>query len=259
MGDRLAGKVALVTGGGGGIGEATARLFWEEGARVAVVDSDWGAAKTAAESIDPSGERALAIGADLSQEPEAARAVRETVARFGRLDTLANVAGVRVYGPITEATPESWDAILDVNLRAVAYCSKFAVPEMVRQGGGTIVNVSSANAIQGRAGMAQYDATKAAVLALTRSMAYDHAAQGIRVNALCPGGTLTMFHVRRRAAARGISLDQAEAEMRAAGSRSLLGRQAEPREIAYGLLFLACDESSYVTGTTLMVDGGLSA
>ena len=107
--------------------------------------------------------------------------------------------------------------------------------------------------------MAQYDATKAAVLALTRSMAYDHAGQGIRVNAICPGGTLTMFHVRRRAAARGISLEQAEAEMRAAGSRVLLKRQAEPREIAYGILYLACDESSYVTGTTLMVDGGLSA
>jgi NAD(P)-dependent dehydrogenase (short-subunit alcohol dehydrogenase family) len=259
VGERLAGKVALITGGGGGIGEATARLFWEEGACVAVVDNNEAAVRRAAAGIDPAGDRVIAIGADLSKEPEAGRAVRETVARFGRLDTLANVAGVRVYGPITGATPESWDAILDVNLKAVAYCSKFAVPEMVRQGGGTIVNVSSANAVQGRAGMAQYDATKAAVLALTRSMAYDHAAQGIRVNALCPGGTLTRFHVRRRAAARGIPLEQAEAELRAAGSRSLLGRQAEPREIAHGLLFLAGPESSYVTGATLMVDGGLSA
>ena len=259
MGERLQGKVALVTGGGGGIGAATARLFWEEGARVAVVDSDAEAARGAAQGIDPAGERTLAIGADLSQEEEAARAVRETVARFGRLDTLANVAGVRVYGPITEASVESWDFILGVNLRAVAYTSKFAVPEMARNGGGTIVNISSANAIQGRGGMAQYDATKAAVLALTRSMAYDHAAQGIRVNAICPGPTLTMFHVRRRAAAKGIPLEQAEAELRAAGSGVLLKRQAEPREIAYGILFLACDESSYVTGTTLMVDGGLSA
>ena len=259
MGERLAGKVGLVTGGGGGIGEATARLFWEEGARVALVDNDAEAVRRAAAGIDPRGERALAIAADLSQEPEAERAVRETVARFGRLDTLANVAGVRVYGPITEATPESWAFILGVNLLAAANCAKFAVPEMSRNGGGTIVNVSSANAIQGRAGMTQYDATKAALLALTRSMAYDHAEQGIRVNAICPGPTLTMFHVRRRAAARGISLEAAEAELRAAGSRVLLRRQAEPREIAYGILFLAGDESSYVTGATLMVDGGLSA
>ncbi|MBI3973920.1 MAG: SDR family oxidoreductase [Chloroflexi bacterium] len=259
MSDRLAGKVALVTGGGGGIGEATARLFWDEGAHVAVVDSDASAAQRAAAGIDKSGERVLAIGADLTQEVGAARAVRETVERFGRLDVLANVAGVRVWGPITEATKKSWDFILGVNLLAVAHCSKFAVPEMARHGGGSIVNVSSANAIQGRSGMAQYDATKAAVLALTRSMAYDHADQGIRVNALCPGPTLTMFHVRRRAAAKGVSLEQAEAEMRAAGARVLLKRQAEPREIAYGILYLACDESSYVTGTTLMVDGGLSA
>ncbi|MDQ3702300.1 MAG: SDR family oxidoreductase [Chloroflexota bacterium] len=259
MGERLAGKVALVTGGGGGIGEATARLFWEEGARVAVVDNDAGAAQAAAESIDRSGERVLAIGADLAREPEAERAVRETVAHFGRLDVLANVAAVRVWGPITEATPESWDVILDVNLKAVAYCSKFAVLEMAKQGGGTVVNVSSANAISGRRGMAQYDATKAGVLALTRSMACDHATEGVRVNAICPGPTLTMFHVRRRAAAQGTSLEEAEREIQASGTSStLLKRQAEPREIAYGILFLAGDESSYVTGATLMVDGGLS-
>ncbi len=259
MGERLADKVALVTGGGGGIGEATARLFWEEGARVAVVDNDGAAAREAAGKIDGAGERVLAISADLSREPEAERAVRETVARFGRLDVLANVAAVRVWGPITEATPESWDFILDVNLKAVAYCSKFAVLEMVKQGGGSVVNVSSANAVSGRRGMAQYDATKAGVLALTRSMACDHAAQGVRVNAICPGPTLTMFHVRRRAADKGISLAEAEAEMREAGASStLLKRQAEPREIAYGILFLAGHESSYVTGATLMVDGGLS-
>ena len=259
MAERMAGTVALVTGGGGGIGAATAQLFWEEGASVVLVDRDGGAARSAAHAIDPTGGRVLAIGADLARESGAERAVRETRARFGRLDSVANVAGVRVYGLITEATPESWDAILDVNLKAVAYVSKFAAREMVQAGGGTIVNVSSANAVQGRSGMAQYDATKAAVLALTRSMAYDHADDGIRVNAVCPGPTLTMFHVRRRAAARNISLQTAEEELRAATPRIPLKRQAEPREIAYAILFLACAESSYVTGATLMVDGGLSA
>lgn len=259
MGERLAGKFALVTGGGGGIGEATVRLFWEEGAGVAVVDKDGDAAERVARAIDPGGERLLPIAADLTRESEAERAVQETIRRFGRLDALANVAGVRVWGPITEATPESWDFILGVNLLAAAYCSKFAAREMTRTGGGSIVNVSSANAIVGRKGMGQYDASKAAMLGLTRSMACDHAEQQIRVNAVCPGPTLTQFHVRRRAAAKGISLEDAEAEMRAAGaSGPLLKRLAEPREIAHAILFLACDESSYVTGATFMIDGGLS-
>ena len=259
MGERLAGKVVLVTGGGGGIGEAAARLCWEEGARVALVDVDAEAARQAAQAIDARAERALALGASLDREEEAERAVRETVERFGRLDVLANVAGVRVWGPITEATSESWEFILGVNLLAVAYCSKFAVPEMARNGGGSIVNVSSANAVVGRKGMAQYDASKNAVLALTRAMACDHAEQHIRVNAVCPGPTLTLYHVRRRAAARGITLEQAQAEMEVEGApNTLLKRQATPREIAYAILFLACDESSYVTGATFMIDGGLS-
>ncbi len=258
MGNRLSGKTALVTGGGGGIGAATARLFWEEGAQVAIVDTDSEAARQAAEGIDPGGERVLAVAADLGDEAGAEHAVRETVARFGRLDVLANVAGVRVYGPVTEASLESWDFILRANLLAVSYCAKFTVPAMEKNGGGSIVNVSSVYGDRGRAGMAQYDATKGAVIALTRALACDHAAQNIRVNCVCPGATLTGFHIRRRAELKGITLEEAEAEIRAEDNkRILLRRQGEPREIAYSILFLACDESSYVTGTTLMVDGGL--
>lgn len=258
MADRMAGKVAIVTGGGGGIGQATAQLLWEEGASVTLADVDAEAAERAAAEISPGDERLLAIGARLDEEPEAQDVVARTVERFGRLDVLANVAGVRVYGPVTEADTDSWDYIIRGNLLQVGYCSKFAVPEMARNGGGSIVNVSSANALSGRSGMAQYDATKAAVLALTRSMAHDHAGDGVRVNAVCPGPTLTMFHVRRRAAATGESLEQARAELEK-GTPTLLKRQADPREIAYSILFLAGDEASYVTGATLMVDGGLSA
>ena len=258
MTGRVAGKVALVTGGGGGIGQAAAKLFFDEGASVAVVDVDAAEAERAAREIDPSGERVLAIGVRLDEETEAQAAVDETVRRFGRLDVLANVAGVRVWGPVTEADVASWDHILRGNLLQVGYTSKFAVPAMVRSGGGSIVNVSSANALRGRSGMAQYDATKAAVLALTRSMAHDHAAEGIRVNAVCPGPTLTMFHVRRRAAATGESIDEARAHL-AQGTPTLLGRQADPSEIGYAILFLGSDEASYVTGATFMVDGGLSA
>lgn len=259
MNTRLVGKVALITGGGGGIGEATARLFWEEGAAVMLVDLERAAPGDAARAIDPSGERAAAVVADLTQEAEAARAVQATVARFGKLDVLANIAAVRVSGPVTEATPESWDFILGVNLLAVAYCCKYAIPEMARIGGGSIVNVSSANATVGRSNMAQYDATKNAVLALTRSMACDHADQHIRVNAISPGPTLTSYHIRNRAASKNISFAEAEAELRVAGApHTLLKRQAEPREIASALLFLASDESSYVTGANFAIDGGIS-
>lgn len=255
---RVAGKVGLVTGGAGGIGRATARLLREEGAEVAIVDLERTAVDEAAAELDPSGEHVLAIAAELGDESQAERVVHATVERFGRLDILANVAGVRVWGPITEADTDSWEHIVSGNLLQVGYTSKFAVPAMAKTGGGSIINVSSANAIHGRSGMAQYDATKAAVLALTRSMAHDHADEGIRVNAVCPGPTLTMFHVRRRAAATGESLEQARAAL-AEQTPTLLRRQADPREIGYSILFLASDEASYVTGATLMVDGGLSA
>lgn len=258
MTGRVAGKVALVTGGGGGIGAATARLFFEEGAAVAVVDVDADQAERAASEIDPSGERVLPLGARLDDESAAAGAVARTVERFGRLDVLANVAGVRVWGPVTEADADSWDFVLRGNLLQVAHCSKYAVPEMINTGGGSIVNVSSANAIEGRGGMAQYDATKAGVLALTRSMAHDHADAGIRVNAVCPGPTLTDFHVRRRVEATGESPEAARAQL-AAGTPTLLRRQADPQEIGYAIVFLGSDEASYVTGATFMVDGGLSA
>ena len=258
MGDRLSGKVALVTGGGGGVGEATAKLFWEEGAQVMLVDLDGEAAQRVVDAIDPAGERIGVVIADLTKEPEAERTVRETMEKFGKLDVLANVAAVRVRGPITEATVESWEFVIAVNLLAVAYCSKFAVLQMQKTGGGSIVNVSSANATVGRSGMAQYDATKNAVLALTRSMACDHADDHIRVNAISPGPTLTQFHVRNRAKARGETLEEAEAAMRAAGApHTLLKRQAEPIEQAYALLFLASDESSYVTGANFATDGGI--
>jgi NAD(P)-dependent dehydrogenase (short-subunit alcohol dehydrogenase family) len=256
MADRLAGKVAVVTGGAGGIGAATAELFVQEGASVTIVDPAADAVAQAVERIDPSGAKVLGIVADLSREAEAHRAVRETVERFGRLDSLVTAAGVRLYGPVTEATVESWHWILGVNLLGAAFCAKFAIPAMAKTGGGTIVNVSSTNALNGRAGMAQYDATKAALLALTRSLACDHAPQGIRVNAVCPGFTITPFHVRRKAEAEGISMEEAGAILREEPAHNLLQRGADPAEIAKAILFLASSESSMMTGATVMVDGG---
>jgi len=252
----MAGRVALVTGGGGGIGEATGRLFAEEGAAVALVDSDKAAAESAAADIARSVSPAhvLAIAADLTNETECRRVVDETLAAFGGLHTLINVAGVRIYTPLAEADQKGWEFILGVNVLATAYSCKAALPALRQCGRGTIVNLSSVYGVKGRAGMGQYDTTKAAVLGLTRALAIEEAPHRIRVNAVCPGGTITPYHIRR-AAAQGVS----EAEMRKQRTGdNLLGRWAEPREVAFPILFLASDESSYVTGATLMVDAGKS-
>jgi NAD(P)-dependent dehydrogenase (short-subunit alcohol dehydrogenase family) len=259
MTNRLDGRVAIITGGSGGIGAATARLFAEEGARVAIVDLDAEQVDDAARAIDPTGNRVIGIPADLSNEEDAARAVATTLDRFGRVDILVNCAAIRVYGPVTEATADSWGRIIGVNLLGAAFCCKHAIPAIARTGGGSVVNVSSSNASVGRSGMAQYDATKGALLSLTRALACDHAADGIRVNAVSPGPTLTPFHVRRRMVDTGETYEQAEAALRTAGApKTLLGRQAEPVEIARAILFLAGDESSYITGIDLPVDGGLT-
>ncbi len=252
----MAGRVALITGGGGGIGEATARLFAEEGGALALVDSDKAAVEAAAAGIarDVPGARVSAVAADVTSEAQAQRAVDEALGAFGRLDTVVNVAGVRLYTPLAEADAKGWEHILGVNVLATAYCCKAALPALRRGGRGTIVNVSSLYGVKGRAGMGQYDTTKAAVLGYTRALAVEEAPHGIRVNAVCPGGTITPFHIRA-AAAKGVS----ESDLRAqrAGD-NLLGRWAEPREVAFSILFLACDESSYITGATLMVDAGKS-
>lgn len=255
MPGRMHGRVALVTGGGGGIGEATARLFAEEGGAVALVDVDAAAAEKAASGIaaDVRGAELLPLGADLSREAEAPRVVEATVGRFGALHTLVNVAGIRFYVPLADAKTEDWQQIWNVNVLATTFCCKAALPHLRRAGNGTIVNVSSVFGLLGRAGMGQYDTTKAAVLGYSRALAVEEAPHGIRVNVLCPGGTITPYHIRR-ASERGVS----EAELRTsrAQDNGLFGRWAEPREVAYPILFLACAESSFITGTALPVDAG---
>jgi NAD(P)-dependent dehydrogenase (short-subunit alcohol dehydrogenase family) len=252
----MTGRVALVTGGGGGIGEATGRLFAEEGAAVALVDTDKATVETAAAAIarDVPGASVIALAADLAREADADRAVKAVVTRLGALHTLVNVAGVRVYAPLADAAPAEWERIIGVNVLATAYCCRAGLPALRASGRGTIVNISSVYGVMGRAGMGQYDTTKAAVLGYTRALAVEEATYGVRVNAVCPGGTITPYHVRR-AASQGVS----EAQLRAQrADANLLGRWAEPREVAYPILFLAGDESSFVTGATLMVDGGRS-
>ena len=237
---RLKGKTALITGGGAGIGAATAALFRAQGASVFVVDSKPG------QGVD--------FTADVADAAKALEAVEKALAAFGRLDVLVNNAAMRNYAAIGEATPQEWEAVVGVNLIGAANYCRAALPALRKGGKGAIVNVSSVYAVASRKGMGLYDATKAGMLALTRTLAHEESAHGIRVNAVCPGSTFTDFHVDKAKAA-GKDVEKLKAER---DSTSLIGRWAEPREIAWPILFLASDEASFVTGATLMVDGGLS-
>jgi meso-butanediol dehydrogenase/(S,S)-butanediol dehydrogenase/diacetyl reductase len=253
---RLERKVALITGGGGGIGAASAEVFCEEGAAVMLVDANAEALAKTAEAIrrEIPSAKVEVFTADVTDDAQAARAVQRTLDALGRLDVLVNNAAMRNYAAIADTTPAEWHAVVDVNLVGIANYCRAALPMLRRSGRASIVNVSSCYAVAGRKGMGIYDATKAGILSITRTLAFEEAASGVRVNAVCPGSTLTDFHVGRAAAA-GKSLETLKGERQ---DTSLLGRWASPREIAWPILWLASDEASFITGTTLMVDGGLS-
>jgi meso-butanediol dehydrogenase/(S,S)-butanediol dehydrogenase/diacetyl reductase len=252
---RLQGQVALITGAGSGIGAATAHIFCQEGASVFLVDADaQGLARTRQAIVQALPEaRVLCLQADVTERDLALQAVAEAVKALGGLDILVNNAAMRNYSAAAEATASEWQAIVGVNLVGITNYCHAALPHLRSTGRGSIVNVSSCYAVKGRKGMALYDATKAAQLALTRSLACEEAMHGVRVNAVCPGSTLTDFHVGR-AQKIGKSVAQLKTERK---DTSLLGRWAEPEEIAWPILWLASSEGSFITGSTLVVDGGL--
>ena len=251
---RLAGKVAIITGGAGGIGAATGALFCEQGCRVVLVDSDADAMQAALSGIRTAvpGAQVLPVVADVGREETAAHAVAETMKAFGALDVLVNLAGIRAYEPLAEAKHETWDALIKVNLLSYAYFIRESLAPLRASGRGSIINVASTHAVNPRAGMGQYDVTKAGIVSLTKTLAFEEAKHGIRVNAVCPGATLTPFHLRRAKSA-GQTREDLE---QAAANMCLLGRWADAREVAWPILWLASDEASYVTGSVLMVDGG---
>lgn len=250
---RLQGKVTIVTGAAGGIGAAVVERFVEEGAAVALVDleAEALAATTAPIRARFPEARLIEVAADLAQETNAERAVASTIAAFGRLDVLVNNCGIRSYEPLAEAKAATWQRILESNLLSYAYLARDALPAL-RQAKGSIVNVSSTHAFNPRAGMGQYDVTKAGIVSLTRTLAFEEAPHGVRVNCVCPGATLTPFH-RRRFAAAGKSEADLQAEV---ANANLQRRWADPREIAHPVLWLASAEASFMTAATLMVDGG---
>jgi len=256
---RLDGKSALITGAGAGIGAAIAKLFCAEGAAVTLVDMDEAALNVTRLAIQQSvsDARIQLFVADIGNSDAAQAAVKLAILNHGYLDTLINNAAMRNNSALADATPAEWQTMLSVNLMGAAHYCKAALPALRlcvdnrRQP--SIVNVSSCYAVTGRKGMGLYDATKAALLALTRTLAHEEAPHGIRANAVCPGSTLTDFHTKK-AQATGKAIEQLKTERQ---NTSLLARWADPKEIAYPVLWLASDEASFITGTTLMVDGGL--
>jgi NAD(P)-dependent dehydrogenase (short-subunit alcohol dehydrogenase family) len=251
---KMDGMVAAVTGGASGIGEATVRRFIAEGAQVAFADRDAARGNRVAAEIAAEG-RVDFFEADVGRESSCLAFIEHAVKRFGRLNILVNNAGIRMYQTVVEATAESWDEILSVNLKSYAYCAKGAIPAMRRVGGGSIVNVASVRSIVAGGNNLQYDTAKHAVAGLTRGLAVDHGGEGIRVNAVCPGPIFTPFHERRLQTA-GKTVAQYNED---AASRTMLKRPGTAEEVAACILFLASSDASYVTGSLLFVDGGMTA
>ena len=249
---RLEGKVAFISGGARGMGATEARLFAAEGAKVGIGDllEDEGP-KVEAE-INETGGECVFVRLDVSSETAWQRAISDTVSRFGKLDVLVNNAAVvGKMGSIEECTVEEWDRVMDINARGVFLGTKMAIPEMRKAGGGSIINISSTSGIVGQVHVAAwYNASKGAVRIFTKSAAVQYAKEGIRVNSLHPGGTMTAMTEWIR--------DDPELYARSLANMPL-GRFAEPEEMAYGALYLASDESSYVTGAELVIDGGITA
>ena len=248
------GKVALVTGAGSGIGKACAIHFAEAGYRVALADLDESRLQAVAGMLSSQGAKSLELPLDVSDESACQAAAAQVVSAWGRIDVLVANAGVQIKGTLLHTPAPDWERILAVNLNGAAWSCKAVIPVMLEQGSGSIVIISSVNAVVGTTGMVAYDMSKAAVLGLTRSLATEYGPRGIRVNAVCPGNTLTDFHIDNMAR-KGFSADQVREMTRGYG---LLGRIAEPHEIASAIGFLAGEQASFITGQALVVDGGFS-
>lgn len=248
---RLLNKVCVVTGGGSGIGRATCLLFAREGARVIVADR---AAEAAEEVAAQAGDGAIAIAVDVAKRESVRAMIQKAVENFKRIDVLVNNAGYSFKGNVVDSDEDEWDKLMAVNLNGVFYGCKYAIPFMRAQGGGVIVNMASVLATIGLRDLAAYCASKGAIVALTKAMAVDHASENIRVNCIAPGNTDTPILDTMFAQS-----PNPETLRRQMEQRHLMNRMAKPEEIAYGTLYLACDESSFVTGTTLTVDGGWTA
>src|SRR5205809_1904181 len=254
MGDRLKDKVGLITGAGSGIGEASARRFAAEGARVVVADIDLDAARRTVEEISSTSPDSVAEQVDVTEQTQTVAVADRVARRFGRIDVLFNNAGIAGVGDLLETEPELFDRVLRVNVRGVYLMSRAVVPHMIKQRSGSIINMSSCIAEIGLARRVSYAASKGAVLAMTKSMQVDLAPHGVRVNALMPGTIMTPF-VERYLRESYDDPQQGYASIRARQLGDELGR---PEDVASAALYLASDESRFVMASGLVVDGGVS-
>ena len=247
---RLKGKVAIITGAGSGIGEATALTFAKEGARVIVVDVVDSLGNDTAEQIRAAGGDAIYVHADVTSSDEIQSMVNTTISNFGKLDVLFNNAGIAMRLAVDDLPEEDWDRCIDINLKGAYLGSKYAIPAMLSNGGGSIINTASIYGIVGGPNRAAYVASKGGIVNLTRGMALDYADSNIRVNCICPGYTDTPIIQ---------NIVQTPDKYQALVDQHPMGRLAKASDIAYGALYLASDESAFVTGIALPIDGGYTA
>ncbi len=248
---RLANKVALISGGARGMGATEAKLFAGEGAKVVIADILEEEGRQTEAEINEAGGECLFIRLDVTSESGWQRAVAATAARFGKLDVLVNNAGIYRTEGVEETTEELWDLVMKINGKGVFLGTKLAIPEMRKAGGGSIINISSVAGLVGGARAAAYGSSKGAVRLFTKATAIQYAAEGIRANSVHPGIIETPM------VAPNLLADEASRQRSAA--RHPLGRTGKPEDVAYGVLYLASDESSFVTGSELVIDGGWTA
>jgi NAD(P)-dependent dehydrogenase (short-subunit alcohol dehydrogenase family) len=251
---RVLGKACVVTGAGSGIGKAIAERLAEEGGQVICVDLNADGATAAAEGIRQAGGTAEAYTADVSDPQQVAGFVARCVERYGGIHVLVNNAGVNIPGVFHEVSDAVIDKTLNINVKGPMYGCRAAIPHMLRQGGGAIVNISSVNGLVSEPFLAVYSASKGAVVMLTKGIALDYAKQGIRCNAICPGWVDTPINYAHAAMLGGL-----QQVYDTIGSFQPIGRPGQPREIAHLALFLASDEASFITGSIVSADGGMTA
>jgi NAD(P)-dependent dehydrogenase (short-subunit alcohol dehydrogenase family) len=251
--NRLKDKVAIVTGGGSGIGRGIAQMFAAEGARVAVADLVAEGGQETVRLIREAGGQAHFVQVNVTVAAEAEALAQSAVREYDRVDILVNSAGIAKMGTVTETDEAVWEQVLGVDLKGVYLCSRYALPEMIRAGGGAVVNIASVAALLPAAEMAAYSAAKAAVLNLTKQMAVDYGPKGIRVNCICPGTIPTPMHYLF------YSPEEQEKVLAEWAALKPLRKVGKVEDIAYAATYLASDEASFVTGANLVVDGGTTA